>query len=207
MPKKTFENLDKEKKQAFIQVALAEFATHTYETASITQMVKKLDIAKGSVYQYFEHKKDLYFYLMQYVNEQKQQAMAAIFQQGFADFFEMFEKMYVAGTQFDLEHPLYSTFLYNVAQERHSSDLGDLYMLTKKQTMGYYKGLLQKEVEKGNIRQDMDLEIISFCIVQIGSGIYDYFKLKFTNTDDISTEEIENTIHQIIGFMKVGMVS
>mgnify|MGYP001367152296 CR=1 FL=1 len=60
MPKSTFLNLRPEKRADFTDAALFEFALNDYQNASITNMVKVLGIAKGSVYQYFENKKDLY---------------------------------------------------------------------------------------------------------------------------------------------------
>ena len=54
MPTTTFENLATAKREQFIQAALAEFAAHNYEVASVNRIVKALGIARGSVYQYFE---------------------------------------------------------------------------------------------------------------------------------------------------------
>ena len=54
MPKPTFEKLPNHKRDAFIKGFLQEFAANNYDKASVSVVVKKLNIAKGSVYQYFE---------------------------------------------------------------------------------------------------------------------------------------------------------
>ena len=59
----TFKNLPASKKNAFIQVAVYEFACKEYHEASVSNIVRRLDIAKGSVYQYFTNKLDLFNYL------------------------------------------------------------------------------------------------------------------------------------------------
>ena len=64
MPKKTFENLDPAKRERFTAVCSREFAIKNYRSASVSAIVEELGIAKGSVYQYFENKKDLYTYLI-----------------------------------------------------------------------------------------------------------------------------------------------
>ncbi|MCF6361648.1 MAG: TetR/AcrR family transcriptional regulator [Cyclobacteriaceae bacterium] len=46
-------------------MAYKEFALHSYEGASITRLVGELKMAKGSIYQYFEDKEDLYNYLVE----------------------------------------------------------------------------------------------------------------------------------------------
>jgi len=63
MPSKTFYRLPANKREAFITEALNEFSSHEYLQASVSSMVKNLGIAKGSLYQYFENKYDLYEYL------------------------------------------------------------------------------------------------------------------------------------------------
>ena len=65
MPKQTFFNLAESKRDAFLELAIDEFAKNDYKNASISRIVEKAGIAKGSFYQYFENKADLYLYLIQ----------------------------------------------------------------------------------------------------------------------------------------------
>jgi len=65
MPLETFHRLSKEKRELFLDAALKEFAGHGFNEASITRLVQHLGIAKGSVYQYFSDKYELYQYLVQ----------------------------------------------------------------------------------------------------------------------------------------------
>jgi len=52
------------KRETFLEDAFAEFSLKGFYGASITQLVKSLRIAKGSIYQYFQNKEDLYEYLV-----------------------------------------------------------------------------------------------------------------------------------------------
>lgn len=72
MPKETFFNLPEEKRAAIIAIALDEFADNDYKNASVSRIVATAGIAKGSFYQYFDDKKDLYLYLVDLVNQEKQ---------------------------------------------------------------------------------------------------------------------------------------
>jgi AcrR family transcriptional regulator len=69
MPKPTFLNLPAEKRDAFVRIALEEFAERLYEAASVTRIVAQAGIAKGSVYQYFEDKEDLFRFLIAHASE------------------------------------------------------------------------------------------------------------------------------------------
>ena len=64
MPTTTFFNLPEEKKKRVINAAVDEFAQNGYTKSSITRMVNKAQIAKGSFYQYFEDKEDLYRHIL-----------------------------------------------------------------------------------------------------------------------------------------------
>lgn len=217
MPSNTFARLKADKKEQFIQLALEEFALNGYESASITQIVKRLEIAKGSVYQYFENKKDLFFYLIEYVNQQKQTAIATIFKQNHQDFFELYEQMFVAGTLFDLKNPLYSLFLHQVAQERNSDTLGNLNQMTLKQSSSYFSQLLKSAQAKGNIRADLDLDLMAFWYAQTSINFLDYLILKYkidfkaiiSEKSDllhiISEKELEKMIAELVELMRNGL--
>lgn len=70
MPTARFHKLKTIKKRNFLQAAYAEFALHDYPSASISQLVATLKMAKGSIYQYFENKQELYNYLINHAHEQ-----------------------------------------------------------------------------------------------------------------------------------------
>lgn len=63
MPKSTFFNLSDDKKQRIFDAAVQEFSTRRFSEASINQIVKNAGIPKGSFYQYFADKEDIYLYV------------------------------------------------------------------------------------------------------------------------------------------------
>lgn len=64
MPTNTFFNLPAEKKHKILKAANKEFARVPLEQASIKNIVEDAEIARGSFYQYFENKQDLFEYTM-----------------------------------------------------------------------------------------------------------------------------------------------
>lgn len=71
MPKPTFFNLPDPKRQLIIDLALAEFAEHGPAAASVSRIVARAGIAKGSLYQYFADKQDLFLYLVDLANAER----------------------------------------------------------------------------------------------------------------------------------------
>lgn len=64
MPKKTFYNLSKEKKNKLVEAGLKEFSRVDLNSASISNIIKYASIPRGSFYQYFYDKKDMFTYLL-----------------------------------------------------------------------------------------------------------------------------------------------
>ena len=56
----TFERLPEEKKDRILQSARAEFIRYPYEKTSINRILAEAEIPKGSFYQYFDDKSDLF---------------------------------------------------------------------------------------------------------------------------------------------------
>ena len=69
-----FERLDIGKKKTILNAALEEFAEHGYKNASTNRIVKKASIGKGMLFYYFNTKKDLFNYLVEfaidYINDE-----------------------------------------------------------------------------------------------------------------------------------------
>ena len=63
----TFQNLKEDKKNRIIDAALEEFSLRPFNEASITNIVKNADISRGSFYQYFGNKENIYKYLVNYL--------------------------------------------------------------------------------------------------------------------------------------------
>lgn len=64
MPKNTFLQLDKAKKQKITDALLEEFSEKPFKDVTVASIIKKLEIPRGSFYQYFEDLEDSYFYIL-----------------------------------------------------------------------------------------------------------------------------------------------
>jgi len=78
MPKDTFYNLSEEKQKRIFEGALQEFSERRFSDASINQIVKNADIPKGSFYQYFADKEDLYLYVTEEIARDIQGIVAPV---------------------------------------------------------------------------------------------------------------------------------
>lgn len=68
MPTKTFFDLKEDKRNRILDAARRVFVTDTYEKVSIQDIIKEANIPRGSFYQYFEDKDDLFLYCLREVH-------------------------------------------------------------------------------------------------------------------------------------------
>lgn len=69
MPTSTFFRLPEEKRQRLLDAAWEEFSRTSFPEASINQIIHNARIPRGSFYQYFEDKKELFWYLLDGIRE------------------------------------------------------------------------------------------------------------------------------------------
>lgn len=65
MPTKTFQRLPEEKQARLIDAAWTEFTRVNYADTSINNIIKDAGVPRGSFYQYFADKDDLFLYLLE----------------------------------------------------------------------------------------------------------------------------------------------
>jgi len=216
MPTQTFNNLSEEKQTRIITECFKEFALNDYQQASISQIVKKLGIAKGSIFQYFGSKKELYRFLINYAGQKKLEVSKSMLETEIEDFFLWYKRVYAFGIQFDLKYPLYSGFLYNVTRERNFDDFEAFRIDEKTQVFQFIESKLKEQQEKGKIRTDISINALSFIFYQAHIGVFDYLsyvhkvdfrenirqgKPLFTVTD----KQIKELLHEFTSILKCGM--
>jgi AcrR family transcriptional regulator len=171
MPKQTFLNLKEAKRKQLTDAFLREFAIKTFDEASLTVVVKQLGIAKGSIYQYFEDKLDLFMYLIQECSSIKMQYIGTLKRENYPDFWDYFRALYVHGFQFDNEKPLQSHFLHNLVNNLNSPSVKVLYQDLLDQSILAFENMVKHEVELGLFRDDISTGTMGFVLYKMGVSI------------------------------------
>lgn len=95
MPKETFFHLTREKQQRIMKAAKKEFSRAPLVDASIAQIIKDAGIPRGSFYQYFEDKEDLYFYYFQSMRRNTQHELNNAMREAKGQLFDGFEIYFI----------------------------------------------------------------------------------------------------------------
>lgn len=124
LPTQTFFNLPEQKKQRLIAGAMKEFTERSLNEASISNIVKNAEISRGSFYQYFEDKKDLYFFLIGKFKYNYHRLMVNSFKEAEGDFYrgyQIFAEKYIQNImnseKFGFFENMYLHMNYQINQE------------------------------------------------------------------------------------------
>lgn len=182
MPKKTFLKLNEAKKNQITDAFLREFSIKTYDEASVSIVVKQLGIAKGSIYQYFENKLDLFLYLISECSAVKMTHIGKIERKGYPDFWSYFRDLFLLGYQFDNKNPLQSHFLHNLLDNLNSPTIKHIFKEMMQQSVLAFENIVQHEVELGLFRTDISVKTMGFMLYKIGTSIQE--ELMYQKTID-----------------------
>lgn len=77
MPTSTFFNLPPPKRERLLRAAVAEFVRKPFNEVSINRIIQAAEIPRGSFYQYFEDKMDLFHHILAFFGRSLEKAILA----------------------------------------------------------------------------------------------------------------------------------
>jgi len=161
MPTDTFFNLPVEKRERIIEAAIDEFSRYSFHKARVTAIADNAGIAKGSFYQYFEDKKDLYKYLMEIIAEKKLSYINKdmLMNREKYGFFQLLREVFLSGIRFAKENPRLVPIGEMLVADKDL--LSELYGEHRYLSSDFFKELLEFGREKGEIDPDADLDFLA----------------------------------------------
>jgi AcrR family transcriptional regulator len=173
MPKSTFFRLPDERRELVADEAIAEFAERSYSEASLSRIARRTDIAKGSFYQYFENKLDLYRWLLTDEAPRKRREFVGVVNfEG--DFWEGLETFVERGMAFLVEHPGLARLAAAAADPTAIAEVRGLHLSICEAGIVELRALLQKGIKAGAISRELDLDVVTRLVsTVIGPGLTD----------------------------------
>lgn len=212
MPKETFARLLQEKQNRILTIAANEFAAHPYRVASISRVVRLSGIAKGSFYQYFEDKKDLYRTLVEISSEKKLNLLREIpSPDPNGDLFTYFKWQFLSTIIFELRYPDFAQILYRAfVEEVPFPDITE--ELRRRGTTQFFKQLIAQGIAHGDVAVWVDPDIAAFLLetlfYQFGKYFITRLNLSAADTQDQSIftrPEAQQIIQNLMDILEAGI--
>ena len=194
----TFQNLKEDKKDRIIDAALAEFAARPFNEASITNIVKNADISRGSFYQYFGNKENIYKYLVSYLYTKHREDLVHILIENNGELYPSLLGFYDKYID-DLFNSKYFAFYKNTFRYVNHYLIGDEGVLSvqnqstnREEQRKQFMNIVKMDDLKANSSQEV-LEYIYFLVNTIHHMVLDGFvnNLPINEIKDRSTRAVD----------------
>jgi AcrR family transcriptional regulator len=195
MPKDTFYNLCETKKRKIFDAAVQEFSNRRFSEASINQIVKTAGIPRGSFYQYFNDKEDLFRYMFETILKEKQEIIRNVaILNADADVFEVCLETTKASFEWSKLKPKYSRI--SRLMEIDDSDFITRMRSTSAEGL---RQMIERDKKRGLIKPEIDSSL--FVEILYTLIIKEYFG---TGSDE---NEFLKRLKNIIGIIKEGVIN
>ena len=213
MPHQTFFNLPEEKRQQILQVAIDEFAESDYDNVSISRIVARAGIAKGSFYQYFADKEDLYGYVLGLMAKAKTDFMSLDHPDpNHIGIFAYLRWMAEVGVAFQMAYPQLSKIAVRAANANFFPRPFNVSI--RGQTIAFYRRLVEVGQAQGDIDPSIDPAVAAVifdgALTSIGNYMLDKFAsgeipLKLEGDDMFNMPEITKLFTAAVDLLEYGM--
>jgi len=213
MPKQTFINLPKEKKENILKEAMLEFGHYGFDLASIQRITEQSGISRGSFYQYFEDKADIFGEVLIEISARKMKYLEPVLEsEEEYGLFELIEKLVKQAVQFGIEDPLafqigkdlFTSKTLNM-KEFLESMKEEVYKRNHISPESLYMKAIENSIERGEISTKHTIEMILFY----AQGMIDKMSELYWHqmTSDSKPGNEDKVISDMLSILKYGLSS
>lgn len=200
----TFQNLKEDKKNRIIDAALVEFSARPFNEASITNIVKNADISRGSFYQYFGNKENIYKYLVNFLYTKHRDELVNILLKNSGQLYPSLLEFYENYID-DLFQSKYFAFYKNTFRYVNHYLIGDEGVLSlrnqstnREEEQNKFIQIVDMDDLKADSSQDV-LEYIYFLVNTIHHMVIDGF------VNDLPMDEIKSRSYRAVDWLYYGI--
>ena len=209
MPKQTFLNLPEEKRETIINAAVEEFAQYGLENASTNRIVKNSGIAKGSFYQYFEDKEDVFMYLLSVIEHKELEFFKDKHPpDNGMDTFQYFRWMVKTGMEFGVTYPQMIQAAWRVLLGEgfyYGKNLAEY----RKKTTQALTTMITQAIKRGEVDPSVDVELAVMIMETWSNAITTYVLNEGIKQKDVlkwmRARKTQETIDKLLYVMEYGL--
>lgn len=203
-----FEKISEEKKNRIIKAALKEFALKGYEGASTNSIVKEVGISKGMIFHYFENKKNLYLYILDYCAELYFEKTKEICEKSHNSTFEKFNQLLEERTEWLKGEMYLGIIVSNALLCNLPNELQPIVREKTQSLIEKMKKITLDNIDKSDLNENVDLnrvfDMFSFIFQQLTMRYlkkYSYIQSELKGKEMIRELEIINK--ELVCFIEI----
>ena len=171
MPKETFFNLEEQKKKTIIDAAKKEFTENELHKARVSNIIKEAKIPRGSFYQYFEDKMDLYKHLFDIIAAKKMEYLTEdLMNPNNLAFFDLFRELYRMCLKFAIENPDYVK-ISSLMMARKDLVYQEIFGSNINIAIDFYKDMILRDQKEGRMDTNIDPDILAQLVIEMTMNV------------------------------------
>jgi len=209
MPKTTFHNLPEKKRNNIIDAAIDEFADYGLENASTNRIVENSGISKGSFYQYFEDKQDVFMYLLSVLEQEKTKYFNDMRPPGnHMDTFQYFRWVIKEGMKFNSAYP---RMVNSMSRVLFSEGMyyGNNFVEYRRKTTEGLQMMIEQAIARGEVDSSVDVELAVMVMETWSNAISTYILNEGMKQKDIMkwirSARVQEKIDKMLYVMEYGL--
>jgi AcrR family transcriptional regulator len=202
LPTATFYNLPDDKRSRIFQAAVNEFAQRNIDAASLANIVAEAKISRGSIYQYFRDKEDLYIHVIESLRAKRAEYVKPAFDLYKKEpFLTFFENLYIRDSEYMSKHPQqlevgkhlygYAHGVSNKLIQKYQNHYREIFLIA-----------IDYDMDRGIIRPDVNLAVLAALCVHLMTDVFIFQSLY----DNLTIEDISRRTVEMMGIIKNGVV-
>lgn len=161
MPTQTWDNLSDDKRERIMAAALAEFGANGFSSGSLNVVAREAGVAKGSLFQYFDDKLDLFQYVCDHASRRVRAHMlerVAARREEHGDLFDVLRALLVDWVEYYRGHPEDRAVSFAVNFEIQDEARRVVRGVVKRYYLETLELLVAEARAAGQVRDDLDTD-------------------------------------------------
>lgn len=172
MPRSTFFALAEDKRARVVAAAVGEFGAHAYGAASLDRVAAAAGVSKGSLYQYFAGKRDLYTWLLTEHLPTQKRALSTLAAPTERDFFAWLGVAFHGGLRLFRAEPHLAALAARAAAPATDLDAVAVHAALRRLTHDGLCELVRSAMAAGSVRRDVDVDLAAELVAALmGAGL------------------------------------
>jgi len=169
MPTVTWARVDPARRAAVIEAAESEFGAHGFSRGSLNVIARRAGVAKGSLFQYFADKRDLYAYVTDIASQRVRSYIEDLIREldPSRPFFEFLTDLFDGWVAYYAEHPHERALHAAVTLEVDTDARISVRSVSNRHYLEVLRPLVHRAQMRGDLRGDADTDVLLSLLLML----------------------------------------
>lgn len=158
MPTETWGNLPEEKRRRVTEAAMREFGSKGFSAGSLNVIAREAGIAKGSLFQYFADKRDMFETISEALSASIAAGTVGVVD-GDQPIFAMLRELVVHWLDYHRTHPVEQRMAFATANEIDDESRVTVRGVTNERYAAVLRPIVERALDKGELRPGTDVDL------------------------------------------------